>query len=148
MSGKLFSILQVKIRWIWCVPQNLQMSLWNSGRGTLVSPRNIDLGTTLADNIKMIKGVHQLTLRLNMLISLIDQFTIFNGWKDGQKGWPMGGSRIFCRGRGGGPGRTARIQDLHMGPIPTYLPTYLCMNRQAHKCLRTGRRIDIQHVDV
>ena len=32
-----------------------------------------------ANNIKMIKGVHQLTLRPNMLISLIDHFTIFNG---------------------------------------------------------------------
>ena len=34
-----------------------------------------------ANNIKMIKGVHQLTLRPNMLISLIDQFTIFK-WMD------------------------------------------------------------------
>ena len=36
-----------------------------------------------ANNIKMIKGVHQLTLRPNTLISLVDHFTIFNGWKDG-----------------------------------------------------------------
>ena len=36
-----------------------------------------------ANNIKMIKGVHQLTLGPNMLISLVDHFTIFNGWKDG-----------------------------------------------------------------
>ena len=36
-----------------------------------------------ANNIKMIKGVHQLTLRPNTLISLIDHITIFNGWKDG-----------------------------------------------------------------
>ena len=35
-----------------------------------------------ANNIRMIKGVHQLTLLPNMLISLIDQFTIFNGWMD------------------------------------------------------------------
>ena len=52
-------------------------------------------------NIKMIKGVHLLTPRPNMLlkqqdentaekkkkeklISLIDQFTIFNGWMDSQ----------------------------------------------------------------
>ena len=39
-----------------------------------------------ANNIKMIKGVHLLTPRPNMLISLIDQFTIFNGWMDGQPG--------------------------------------------------------------
>ena len=37
----------------------------------------------------MIKGVHQLTLRPNMLISLIDHLTIFNGWMDGQPGGPM-----------------------------------------------------------
>ena len=36
-----------------------------------------------ANNITMIKGVHQLTLRPNTLISLVDHFTIFNGWKDG-----------------------------------------------------------------
>ena len=37
-----------------------------------------------AINIKMIKGVHQLTLRPNMLISLINQWTIFNGWTAGR----------------------------------------------------------------
>ena len=33
-----------------------------------------------ANNIKIIKGAHQLTLRPNTLISLIDHYTIFNGW--------------------------------------------------------------------
>ena len=56
-----------------------------------------------AINIKMIKGVHQLTLRPKMLISLINQWIIFNGWMDGQPGEPMRGSRIFVRGRGPGP---------------------------------------------
>ena len=51
------------------------------------------------NNIKMIKGVHQLTLCPNMLTSLIDHFTIFNGWMDGQPD----GSRIFVRGRGSRP---------------------------------------------
>ena len=32
----------------------------------------------------MIKGVHQLTLSPNILISLIDHFTIFNRWMDSQ----------------------------------------------------------------
>ena len=45
-----FQFYRQKIRWNWCVPQNLQMSLRNSGRGTLVSPRNLDLGTTLLHN--------------------------------------------------------------------------------------------------
>ena len=36
------------------------------------------------NNIKMIKGVHQLTLRTNILISLIDHFTMFNGWMNSQ----------------------------------------------------------------
>ena len=81
----------------------------------------------------MFKGVHLLTPRPNMLI---DQFTIFNGWMDGQPGGPRPRSRIFCQGGGGGgPGPMARIQDLHMGPIHTYVPiqtfihTYACTDR-------------------
>ena len=67
----------------------------------------------------MIKGVHLLTPCPNMLISLIDQLRIFNGWMDGQPGSDPG---FFVRG-GGGPGPTARIQDphCHMGPIHTYV---------------------------
>ena len=64
-----------------------------------------------AINIKMIKGVHKLTLRPNMLISLKNHWTLFNGWLDRQPGGPMCGSRIFVVG----PGLTARIQDRHMG---------------------------------
>ena len=44
----------------------------------------------------MIKGVHQLTPRPNTLISLIDHFTIFNGWTAGGTH-----ARIqdFCQGK-------------------------------------------------
>ena len=35
-----------------------------------------------ANRIKMIKGVNQLTLRPNTLISLFDQLTIFTGWME------------------------------------------------------------------
>ena len=49
------------------------------------------------NNIKMIKGVHQLTLRPNTLISLIDHW--MEGWMDG----PMRESRIFVSGRGSRP---------------------------------------------
>ena len=72
----------------------------------------------------MIKGVHLLTPCPNMLISLIDQFRMFNGWMDGQPGAPRRRSRVFCQGGGGGgggPGLTARKQDLHMGPIHMYV---------------------------
>ena len=86
----------------------------------------------------MIKGVHHLTLHPNMLISIIDQFTIFNGWMNGQPGGPRRGSRIFCQGwQGGGPGPTARIQDPHMGPIHTYL--HACMSA----CMHTHTHIHI-----
>ena len=88
-----------------------------------------------ANSIRMIKGVHKLRLLPNMLISLIDQFTIFNGWMDGQPGRPRRGSRTFCQG---GPGPTARIvirtwcQYIR---THTYigLHTYICMYRQAHE---------------
>ena len=105
-----------------------------------------------ANNIKMIKGVHQLTLRPNTLISLIDHFTIFNGWKDG---WtePCADPGFFSVE--GGPGPTASLQDPHMGPIHTYVPTrththtHTCTdNRQTHECSCTGRRIDMIHVHV
>ena len=103
----------------------------------------------------MFKGVHQLTLRPNMQISLIIQWTIFNGWMD------------FLSG-GGGPGTAARIQDPHMGYIHTnvrtyvhttythartharthtHTHTYILMYRQANECSCTGRRIEI-HVHV
>ena len=81
------------------------------------------------NNIKMIKAVHQLTLRPNMLISLIDQFTIFGGWID--SGADTGADPgFFVRG------------DPHMGQIltharthayiHTYIHTYIRMYRQAH----------------
>ena len=53
-------------------------------------------------NIKMIKGVHQLTLRPNMLISLINQWTIFNGWMDSRAD-PCADPGIFVRGWGSRP---------------------------------------------
>ena len=73
-----------------------------------------------ANNIKMIKGVHQLTLRPNTLISLIDHFTIFNGWKDG---WTDPCADPGFLSVEGGPGPTASLQDPHMGPIHTYVRT-------------------------
>ena len=48
----------------------------------------------------MIKGVHLLTPRPNMLISLIDQFTIFNGWTDGQPAEPGADPGFYVRGEG------------------------------------------------
>ena len=73
-----------------------------------------------ANKIKMIKGVHQLTLRPNTLISLIDHFTIFNGWKDG---WTDPCADPGFLSVEGGPGPTASLQDPHMGPIHTYVRT-------------------------
>ena len=106
-----------------------------------------------ANNIKIITGVHQLTLRPNTLISLIDHFTIFNGWKDG---WTDPCADPGFLSVEGGPGPTASLQDPHMGPIHTYIPTrmhapthsHTCAdNRQTHECSCTGKRIDI-HVHV
>ena len=102
-----------------------------------------------ANNIKMFKGVHLLTPRPNMLISLIDQFTIFNGWMDGQPGGPRRRSRIFLSvGGGGGPGPNGQnIGSAH--GTNTYVRTntnihpYIRMYRQAHECSCTGRRMDI-----
>ena len=73
-----------------------------------------------ANNIKMIKGVHQLTFRPNTLISLIDHFTISNGWTARRTH-----ARIqdLCQEKGD-PGLTARIRDPHVGPIHTYVRTY------------------------
>ena len=64
----------------------------------------------------MIKGVHQLTLRPNRLISLIDHFTISNGWMDSRAD-PC--ADLGFLSEEWGPGPTARIQDPHMGPIHT-----------------------------
>ena len=78
------------------------------------------------NNIKMIKGVHQLTLRTNILISLIDHFTMFNGCMNSQAdpcaklGFFYFIYFFFLGGWGGVgwvSGPTARIQDPHMGPI-------------------------------
>ena len=97
-----------------------------------------------ANNIKMIKGVHQLTLRPNTLISLIDHFTIFNGWMDG---WTDPCPDPGFLSVEGGPGPTASLQDPHMGPIHTYVrirthahvqttDTWMFMHRQTdrHTC--------------
>ena len=68
------------------------------------------------------------------------------GWTDGLT---HGRIQDFLSGEGGGvqDGRPEYRICTWDQYLPTYLPTYLCMNRQAHECLRTGRRIDIQHVD-
>ena len=80
-----------------------------------------------ANNIKMIKGVHQLTLRPNTLISLVDHFTIFNGWKDG---WTDP-----CADPG-------FLQDPHMGPIRTYThaPTHAHTHTHTHTHVQTTDR--------
>ena len=97
----------------------------------------------------MIKGVHQLTLRQNMLISLINQWTFFNGWMDSRAD-PCVDPGFFVSGGGGGggggggPGPTARIQDIH---THTRTHAYILMYKQAHECSCTGRRIGI-HVHV
>ena len=97
------------------------------------------------NNIKIIKGVHQLTLRTNILISLIDHFTMFNGWMNSQADpyAELGFFYFFWGGGGGGgggvgwvSGPTARIQDPHMGPIQyvrTYAPTDMLMNIHAQE---------------
>ena len=114
-----------------------------------------------ANNIKMVKGVHQLTLRQNTLISLIDHFTIFNGWKDGWMDGPMRGSRIFVSGRGSRPDGqltgSAHRTNTYLRTYthaPTHARTHTHThthtrtdNRQTHECSCTGRRIDI-HVHV
>ena len=85
-----------------------------------------------------------------MLISLIDQFTIFNGWMDSRAD-PGADPGFFCQGGGGGPGPTARIHDMHETNIYvrtyTNIHPYIRMYRQAHECSCTGRRMDM-HVHV
>ena len=94
-----------------------------------------------AINIKMIKGVHQLTLRPNMLISLINQWTIFKGWMDGQSGGPMRGSRHFFQG----VGVQARRPEYRIRTWDTH--TRACARVHTHTCIQTYRRIDM-HVYV
>ena len=97
----------------------------------------------------MIKGVHQLTLRTNILIfSLIDHFTMFNGWMNSQAD-PCAELGFFFFFGGGGGGGGFRHDGQNTGsahgtnPIRTYVRTH----RQAHEYSCTGRRIDI-HVHV
>ena len=103
-----------------------------------------------ANNIKMIKGVHLLTPCPNMLISLIDQFRIFNGWMDG---WTAGRTQAriqdFLSGEGGGGSRPDRQNTGSAHGTNTYVRmyTYIRMYRQAHDCSCTGRRMD-KHVHV
>ena len=82
-----------------------------------------------AINIKMIKGVHQLTLRPNMLISLINQWTNFNGWMDGQPGEPMRGSRIFCQG----VGVQARRPEYRIRTWDTHTRARACTHTHAYR---------------
>ena len=91
-----------------------------------------------ANNIKMIKGVHQLTLRPNTLISLNDHFTIFNGWKDG---WTDPCADPGFLSVEGGPGPTASLQDPHMGPIHAYVRT------RTHAPTHTHTHTHVQKTD-
>ena len=112
----------------------------------------------------MFKGVHQLTLRPNMQISLIIQWTIFNGRMDFLSGG--GGSRHGSQNTGSAHGihtykrAYVRTYDVHARThtrtharthahthTHTYIHTYILMFRQANECSCTGRRIEI-HVHV
>ena len=84
-----------------------------------------------ANNIKLIKGVHQLTPRPNTLISLI-YHSIFNGWMDSRA--DLCADPGFLSGEGG-PGPTARIQDPHMGPIHRNKRTYVRTYVSIHPCM-------------
>ena len=88
-----------------------------------------------ANNIKMIKVVHQSTLCPNTLIYLIDHFTT---------GWTHARIQDFCQEKGG-PGPTARIQDPHMGPIHTcvrmHARTHTRTHTHTHVC--TDRHMNV-----
>ena len=64
-----------------------------------------------------------------MLISLIDQFPMFNGWMNSRAD-PRADPGFFVRG--GVPGPTARIQDPHMGPARTYTHTHTHTHTHIH----------------
>ena len=97
-----YLIYQVKIRKIWCVPRNLSMSPWNSGRRTPVSPRNLDLGTTLSNFVVCVtsKASDQpaytmqsdqslcLSLEYSMTVKLLTEHHLeFLSLKGGCTGW-------------------------------------------------------------
>ena len=90
----------------------------------------------------MIKGVHLLTPCPNMLISLIDQFRIFNGWTAGRT---QARIQDFCQG----VGVQARPPEYRIRTWDQYIHTYVHVgiHTYAHKCSCTGRRMDI-HVHV
>ena len=89
----------------------------------------------------MIKGVHQLTLRPNMLISLTDHLQLsMDGWIDGQPGGPMYGSRIILSREVGGGGGGVQARR-HTGSARHGKITHT--HRQACECSCTGRRLDI-----
>ena len=99
-----------------------------------------------SNNIKMIKGVHRLTLGPSMLISLIDQFTIFNGWMDSgaDPGAQIQNLLSGVGGVGGGPGPTARIQDPHIGPTRTHTHTHTYI----HTHVQPDRQVNVHaHAD-
>ena len=91
--------------------------------------------------IILIKGVHQLTLHPTTLISLIDHFTIFNGWMHGQPSGPMCGSRIFVRGRGSRPDgqNTGSAHGTN-----TYVRTYTYMHTHTHAHIRNHTHKHVQ----
>ena len=97
----------------------------------------------------MVKSVHLLTPRPNMLISLIDQFIIFNGWMDSRAD-PGADPGFFLKGGGGSRPDGQNKGSAHgTNTISTYtnIHPYIRMYRQAHECSCTGRRMDI-HVHV
>ena len=90
----------------------------------------------------MIKGVHQLTLRPNTLISLVDHFTILNGWKDG---WtdPCADPGFLSVEGGPGPRPAYRIRTWDQ-----YVPTYVHARTHAHTHARTHTHMYRQQTDT
>ena len=75
----------------------------------------------------MIKGVHQLTLSPKTLISLIDHFTIFNGWMDSRAN-PCADPEFLS-----GEGVQARRPEYRIRTWDQYIRTHAYMY-----CMHTG----------
>ena len=71
--------------------------------------------------------MHLLTPCPNMLISLIDQFRISNGWMDGQPGGPMGGG-----------GCQARPPEYRIRTLDQYILSFFLYCNNPHTHVQTG----------
>ena len=98
-----------------------------------------------ANNIKMIKGVHQLTLRPNTLISLIDHFTIFNGFHHGRMdGRTHARIQDFCQWKG----VQARRPAYRIRTWDQYIPTYVHAHTHARTHTHTHTHMYRQQTDT